>query len=144
LSPQTRYGTIPTIAHPNASDTTMPFIVPLPHDTAGAPSEAVASERVIAGHPVQTIANVYSSADQAFHCGVWKGGAGAWRVRYSEHEFCHMLAGRIRIVGDDDSELMVAAGDSFVIPAGFSGIWEVLEAARKLYAVYEPGERAGG
>jgi uncharacterized protein len=116
----------------------MPVIVPLPHDTTGVPSEAVASERVIAGQPVQTIANAYSSPDQAFHCGVWEGGIGAWRVRYTEHEFCHMLAGRVRILGDDGSERIVVAGESFVIPAGFSGIWEVLEAAQKLYAVYEP------
>ena len=49
-----------------------------------------------------------------------------------------MLAGRVRMTGDDGRETVVAAGDSFVIPAGFSGIWEVLEPARKLYAVYEP------
>jgi uncharacterized cupin superfamily protein len=44
----------------------------------------------------------------------------------------------VRIVGDDGSESVFGAGDSFVIPAGFTGIWEVLEPARKLYAVYEP------
>ncbi len=109
----------------------------IPH-LVEAPSEPVAAERLISGQPLQRIANAYSSSDQAFHCGVWEGDIGAWRVSYSEHEFCHMLAGRERLQGDDGSERIVAAGESFVIPAGFSGIWEVLEPARKLYAVYEP------
>lgn len=116
----------------------MPRIVAIPHTTAGAERSPVAAERLIAGQPAQAVANAYSDPGEAFHCGVWEGDAGAWRVRYTEHEFCHMLAGKVRIVGDDGSETIVAAGDSFVIPAGFSGIWDVLEPARKLYAVYEP------
>ena len=113
-------------------------ILPIPHSTAGAPRSPVAAERLIAGQPTQATANAYSSADQAFHCGIWEGDVGAWRVHYTEHELCHMLAGKVRMTGDDGRETVVAAGDSFVIPAGFSGIWEVLEPARKLYAVYEP------
>lgn len=116
----------------------MSGIVRIPHDTNGNTPSAVASERLVAGRPMQTVANAYSDAGNAFHCGVWEGGVGAWRVAYSEHEFCHLLAGRIRMRGDDGSEIMLGAGDSFVIPAGFEGIWEVLEPARKLYAVYEP------
>lgn len=116
----------------------MPQIVPLPVDTGDAPWTPVDPGRVVDGQPRQAIANTWSDPSEAFHCGVWAGGPGAWRVRYTEHEFCHMLAGRVRIVGDDGGESVFGAGDSFVIPAGFTGIWEVLEPARKLYAVYEP------
>ena len=84
------------------------------------------------------MANAYSDAGNAFHCGVWEAGVGAWRVECTEHEFCHLLAVRPRVRGDDGSEITFAIGDSFVIPAGFEGAWEVLEPARKLYAVYEP------
>ena len=28
-------------------------------------------------------------------------------------------------------------GDRFVIPAGFSGTWEVIEPTRKVYAMFE-------
>jgi uncharacterized protein len=112
-------------------------LVSIPQDASDAPAEAVAEARLVAGQPLQRIANAYSSDDQAFHCGVWEGDVGAWRVHYTEHEFCHMLAGQVRIAGDDGSERIVAAGESFVIPAGFSGVWEVLAPARKLYAVYE-------
>lgn len=116
----------------------MPAIVPIPHSTVGATPEPVDAARLIEGQPTQTIANAYSDPAQAFHCGLWEGDIGAWRVRYGEHEFCHLLTGCLRIVGDDGSESVFAAGDSFVIPAGFSGIWQVLEPVRKLYAVYEP------
>jgi uncharacterized protein len=33
---------------------------------------------------------------------------------------------------------MRRAGDSFVVPADFTGVWEVVTAARKLYAAYQP------
>ncbi|MET0656291.1 MAG: cupin domain-containing protein [Pseudoxanthomonas sp.] len=116
----------------------MPGIVRIPHDTGGAAQEPVASDRLVAGTPMQAVANAYSDAGNAFHCGVWEGGTGAWRVSYSEHEFCHLLTGRVRLTGDDGCAITLQAGDSFVIPAGFEGLWEVLEPARKLYAVYEP------
>ena len=116
----------------------MPGIVRIPHDSNGNTPSPVASERLVAGTPMQTVANAYSDAGNVFHCGVWEGGVGAWRVAYTEHEFCHLLAGQVRMRGDDGSETTLSAGDSFVIPAGFEGIWEVLEPARKLYAVYEP------
>ncbi|MFD0726107.1 cupin domain-containing protein [Lysobacter brunescens] len=116
----------------------MPPIVRLPGHIDHAPRQPVDSDRLVKGTPRQAIDNVYASADQAFQCGVWEGEVGAWRVRYTEHELCHMLAGRVRLTGDDGTEAVFAAGDSFVIPAGFRGIWEVIEPARKLYAVYEP------
>lgn len=50
-----------------------------------------------------------------------------------------MLSGRMRIASQDGSAWTFAAGDSFVVPAGFEGTWEVLEAAVKLYAIFEPG-----
>ena len=31
----------------------------------------------------------------------------------------------------------VVAGDEFVIPRGFEGVWEVVERTRKTYVIYE-------
>ena len=92
------------------------------------------------GAPRQANANAYSTQDERFHCGVWEGSVGAWRVQYTEHEFCHLLSGRMRLRGDDGSDVLLEAGQSFIVPAGFTGTWEVLETARKLYAIYEPGD----
>jgi uncharacterized protein len=117
----------------------MSTILRIPHAAVAEARIPVDADRLISGQPAQAVANAYSSGDERFHCGLWEGDIGAWRVRYTEHELCHMLAGKVRMIGDDGSETVVAAGDSFVIPAGFEGVWEVLEPARKLYAVYEPG-----
>lgn len=118
----------------------MPRIVPVPHTPDEASRAPVAAERLVTGQPQQAVGNAYSTQDDRFHCGVWEGGVGAWRVQYTEHEFCHLLSGRVRLRGDDGSEVMLEAGQSFVVPAGFTGLWEVLETARKLYAIYEPGD----
>lgn len=116
----------------------MPSIIRIPHTTVHAPRTPVDADRLVSGQPTQAVANAYSSADQCFHSGIWEGDIGAWRVRYTEHELCHLLAGKVRMIDHDGRETIVVAGDSFVIPAGFEGIWDVLEPARKLYAVYEP------
>jgi uncharacterized cupin superfamily protein len=34
----------------------------------------------------------------------------------------------------------VVAGDEFVIPRGFEGVWEVIEHTRKVYVIYEGAE----
>jgi uncharacterized cupin superfamily protein len=31
-----------------------------------------------------------------------------------------------------------AAGEAFVVPAGFEGSWEVIEDCTKFYAIFEP------
>ncbi len=116
----------------------MPSMIRIPHTAADEARSPVDADRLVSGQPTQDVANAYSSADQRFHSGIWEGDVGAWRVRYTEHELCHMLAGKVRIVDQEGRETIVVAGDSFVISAGFEGIWEVLEPARKLYAVYEP------
>jgi len=59
-------------------------------------------------------------------------------VRYTENEFCHLTAGRLIVIADTGERHEFAAGDSFVIPAGFAGTWEVVEDCSKLYAIFEP------
>jgi uncharacterized cupin superfamily protein len=94
-------------------------------------------ERVISGNPVQCAQNLFQSADGRFSSGIWSGDPGTWRVVFAESEFCHLLQGVIIIRGDDGSEFTVRAGDAFVTPAGFTGTWEIVEPAKKFYAVYE-------
>ena len=116
----------------------MTEIIRIAHHSNGHAPEPIEAARLLTGSPQQIVANAYSDPGNAFHCGVWEADVGSWRVTYTEHEFCHVLAGRIRLRGDDGSDVTVQTGDSFVIPAGFAGVWEVLEPARKLYAIYEP------
>jgi uncharacterized cupin superfamily protein len=95
-------------------------------------------QRRLAGDPQLTVWNHYSEGTAQFYAGVWQATPGRWVVRYSEHEFCHLLAGRVVITSDAGERMEFAAGDSFVVPAGFAGTWEVTEECRKLYAIFEP------
>lgn len=95
------------------------------------------ADRIVSGDPAQRAWNLYSSADGHFHAGIWECAAGKWRVIFTESEFCHLLAGVIVVTGEDGSERTYRAGDAFVSPAGFTGWWDVLEPARKYYAIYE-------
>jgi uncharacterized protein len=94
-------------------------------------------ERVLVGAPVQRAFNQFTSSDGRFHCGIWEGAVGKWRVAFTENEFCHLLAGVVVVTDEAGRTRTFRAGDAFVTPAGFAGSWEVLEPARKYYAIYE-------
>jgi hypothetical protein len=52
-------------------------------------------------------------------------------------ELCHLIRGRVRLEDDSARSWTFEAGDSFVIPAGFVGVWEVQESVKKLYVIVE-------
>ena len=97
-----------------------------------------AADRLLAGDPVQSVHNLYADPTGRFFAGVWTSTPGRWRVVYTENEFCRLTRGRIRIESDTGRVHDYMAGDSFVIPAGFRGTWEVIEPAEKQYVIYEP------
>lgn len=99
--------------------------------------------KLIQGNPTQTVWLHYADASGKFVSGVWLSEPGKWRVSYSEDEFCHMLEGRSILSEDGGAPVVVVAGDSFVIPRGFVGTWEVVERTRKEFAIYEPGAPEG-
>jgi hypothetical protein len=116
---------------------TLPRIVDFRHGAA--PADAPFDPaRVLSGAPAATVDNRYSDPSQQFHAGVWTSTPGKWRIRYTEHEFCHLLAGHVRLTADDGTAVEFRAGDAFVVPAGFEGTWETLAPARKYYAIFEP------
>lgn len=95
-------------------------------------------EKCLKGHPVQRTWHHFTSVDEKFLAGIWEAEPGCWRVSYTENEYCHILAGRSVMRDENGAERTVKAGDSFVIPAGFSGQWEVLDTTRKIYVIYQP------
>jgi uncharacterized protein len=107
------------------------------------PSEesAPASERVIAGTPRQTIANHFTDSTRQFFAGRWSSTRGKWHVRYTENELCHITKGRVRIEASSGTVETFGPGDTFVVPAGFEGTWEVLEDCSKVYAIFEGAQR---
>jgi len=98
---------------------------------------APAPGRILAGDPGQAVRNLFSDGTGQFFAGFWESTPGKWQVRYTENEFCHLLAGEIRITDASGRSWVFRAGASFVVPAGFIGMWEVVEPARKVYAIFE-------
>ena len=109
------------------------FTGPLPEGQTYRPP----ADRILAGDPVQTAWNLFTSADGRFNSGIWECQPGKWRCVFTESEFCHILSGELVVTGDDGQTATYRAGDAFVSPSGFTGTWEVTEAARKYYAFYE-------
>ncbi|WP_343716542.1 cupin domain-containing protein [Inquilinus sp.] len=93
--------------------------------------------KILAGDPVQTVRNFYDDPSGQFSSGIWEGAVGAWRVSYTEEEFCHLLSGTVELTDDAGDVRRFEAGASFVIPAGFVGSWRNVTPARKLYVIYE-------
>jgi uncharacterized cupin superfamily protein len=108
------------------------FDVPMPAESTAPPAD-----RIVSGDPRQQIQNYFSDASGRFHCGRWACHSGAWRVRYTEIELCHLLKGRVRLKSDSGAEWVFQSGSTFLINKGFSGIWETLEDCEKIYAIFE-------
>jgi hypothetical protein len=98
---------------------------------------APAVERLIAGNPQLRVQNYYADPTQQFFAGRWAATRGKWRVRYTENELCVMTAGRGVIESATGERSSFGPGDAFLVPAGFSGTWEVLEDCAKIYAIFE-------
>lgn len=96
-------------------------------------------ERLVAGNPLRTTWNHYAHGGMA--AGVWACEPGAWRIAFAagKDEFFHVLEGRIRIIDDVGVAREFGPGDACVIPAGFTGLFEVLEPVRKHYVLIERG-----
>lgn len=95
------------------------------------------ADKILSGDPAQWVRNQYASACGQLNIGTWEGEVGQWAVHFSEHEYCEILKG-VSVLRDQNGDTKtVRAGDRFVVPAGFSGTWEVLETCRKVYVSFE-------
>ncbi len=48
------------------------------------------AEKILGGDPLQSAWNIFSSADQKFHSGIWECQPGKWQVNFTESEFCQL------------------------------------------------------
>jgi uncharacterized protein len=95
------------------------------------------NEKLISGDPKQTIWQHYTDKTQKFSTGIWQSEIGKWNIKYTEEEYCQILEGVSIITDVAGNAVTVSAGESFVIPSGFAGTWEVVEKTKKIYVIYE-------
>ena len=94
-------------------------------------------DRLVSGNPTRTTWNHYES--DGVSSGLWDCETGAWRIRFAEgkDEFFHVISGRIRITDAHGTSREFGPSDACVIPAGFTGTFEVLEHVRKHYVIID-------
>lgn len=94
-------------------------------------------DRLEEGNPLRTTWNHYE--DKGVSAGLWACEPGAWRIAFAQgkDEFFHVIEGRIRISDSEGNEKEFGPGDAGVIPAGFTGVFRVLQAVRKHYVIID-------
>lgn len=98
-----------------------------------------AAERRIRGAPHRQTWTHLTVATQGVDCGVWACEPGMWRIRFAANklEFFSVIEGHVRLYDADGHCHDVRAGEAGVIPAGFVGMFEVVQAVRKYFVVIE-------
>jgi uncharacterized cupin superfamily protein len=96
-------------------------------------------ERRLAGDPERTTWNHFTNSSGEVYAGVWASEIGSWRIVFgeTEDEFFFVTEGRCRIVDEAGNAVEAGPGDSLVIPAGFRGVFEVIEPMKKHYVIVE-------
>lgn len=118
----------------------MPALTPFPagdHPGFDPEHDHPRPDRRLAGNPLRSTWNLYDA--QGVSAGIWACEPGAWHIAFADDkdEYFHVLAGRLRIADQDGNTKEFGPGDACIIPAGFRGIFEVLEAVRKHYVLIE-------
>ena len=94
--------------------------------------------RPLRGDTTYKTLDVFSGNHGKANAGVWEATAGAFASRIQGYiEFCHIVEGSCRLVDPDGTVHHFQAGDSFVLPDGFTGHWEVDERVKKVFFTTE-------
>lgn len=108
--------------------------------TYDAPSVQPITEDLDWWHPVEGAPSMktwieHQSEDGKYLTGYWEATPGSYRVRYDVDEFIHLFEGKVTLTDDGQAPRSFSAGDTFVIEAGFDGIWKTEETVRKAFAI---------
>lgn len=92
-------------------------------------------DRVVEGDPRHQSMVRFTSADARLQAGTWVSTPGKWRLFTDRDEFCTLLEGRVVLESLSGVCEEFVAGDSFLIPNGFDGYWDVKEVTRKHFVI---------
>lgn len=86
----------------------------------------------VKGNPMRSTTEYFANAEHGMRSGLWSSEVGSYRIALplTRHEIFHVLSGLVQTIADDGTTLSFGAGQSGVLPAGFQGIFEIIEAAR--------------
>lgn len=91
--------------------------------------------RVVAGDPHHVTRLRHTSPDGTCLAGTWTSTPGKWHAFTDRDEFCFIVSGHVRLIAEDGHAQEFRTGDSFLIPNGFRGYWQVLETTTKHFVI---------
>lgn len=108
-------------------------------DTTTAPAPTLdrpRPDRLVAGNPLRQTWLLHEAGPMS--AGVWACEPGRWRIVFptTRQEYFHVLSGRVRLHGPDGTT-DIGPGQGGVIPPGFEGEFEVVEAVRKQFVLVD-------
>lgn len=95
-------------------------------------------DRLVKGNPQRLTFSLYEHPHM--NCGIWQCEVGAWNIQFAQNkqEFFQVIEGVVRLHDNETQTFVeITAGDAGVIPPGFVGTFEVVEAVKKYYVVVE-------
>lgn len=95
-------------------------------------------DRLVKGNPQRLTFSLYEHPHM--NCGIWQCEVGAWNIQFADNkqEFFQVIEGVVRLHDRETQTFVeITAGDAGVIPPGFVGTFEVVEAVKKYYVVVE-------
>lgn len=109
------------------------------HQTTPAETDYPKADRQLLGKPLRTTWNHFTNNSGEVFSGVWGSEVGSWNIVFgeTEDEFFYVTEGRCRVIDEHGHAFEAGPGDALVIPAGFKGVFEVLEPMKKHYVIIE-------
>jgi len=109
--------------------------VHLPEETSGGVERLARPEIVLAGPGRSVIWEAVQRTCDGARIGTWFGEAGRLAVQsYPNDEVFCVTAGHIRLTGKHDP-IDIMPGQGAFVPKGWSGVWENIEASRKVFVI---------
>ena len=87
----------------------------------------------------------YQSEDRKFTVALWESGPGVLQTdAYPHDEYCLVLEGHLIITNRSGSRAEFNPGDTFVIPKGWAGTWNMTTRFKKQYVAVEEMQESTG
>ena len=87
----------------------------------------------------------YRSADGKFTVALWESGPGVLQTdAYPHDEYCLVLAGHLVVTNRGGRREEFGPGDTFVIPKGWAGTWNMTTRFKKQYVAFEETQQPAG
>ena len=117
----------------------MSKVILFKQQTTPAETDHPRPERQLNGKPLRTTWNHFTNDSGEVFSGVWGSEVGSWKIVFGprEDEFFYVTEGRCRVIDAAGTVSEAGPGDALIIPAGFEGVFEVVEPMKKHYVIIE-------